>query len=125
MSSATSPTAKTRTTARSIQPHAVELDDVVAAVVVVVGCEVVVLAWARVVVVAGTVVVVGPTVVVVVGGTVVVVVAAVVVVTGAVVVVVVSCAHAPADTRPVMIDAEAATASATASLRAVGSMGAA
>ena len=50
--------------------------------------------------------------------------AAVVVVTGAVVVVV-SCAHAPAGTRPVMIGTEATTASATASLRALGSMGAA
>jgi len=90
----------------------------------VVGCEVVVLAWARVVVVAGTVVVVGGTVVV--GAAVVVVTgAAVVVVTGAVVVVVVSCAHAPVGTRPVMIGTEATTESATANLRALGSMRAA
>ena len=127
ISSATRPTARTRTTARRIQPQAVELDDAFAAVVVdvVVGCEVVVLAWARVVVVAGTVVVVAGTVDVVAGTVVVVVGAVVVVVTGAVVVVVVSSAHAPAGTMPVMIGAEATTTSATASLRALGSMRAA
>ncbi len=74
------------TTAKRTQPNVLELDVVLATVVVVVvGCDVVVVACARVVVVAGIVVVVVGAVV---GGTVVVVVGAtVVVVTGAVVVV--------------------------------------
>lgn len=85
------------TTARSTQPHALELEVVLATVVVVVvGCDVVVVGRARVVVVAGSVVVVVGAVV---GGTVVVVGAKVVVVTGAVVVVV-SCAAASPDRIP-------------------------
>ena len=106
--------------AKRTQPHTVELDDVVAAVVVVVaGFEVVVLGRARVVVVAGTVVVVVDGTVVDVVGT------AVVVETGAVVVVVVSCAHAPPEVRPVTIGAETTTTRAAASLRAFGCMRAA
>jgi len=91
------------TTARRTQPHAAELDDVLAAaVVVVVG---------TVVVVAGTVVVVVGAVVVVVDGTVVVVVA------GTDVVVVVSCADALLANRPSMIGAEViATTNTVASL---------
>lgn len=81
--------------ARRIQPQTFELDDVFAAVVVVVvGCDVVVVGRACVVVVTGSVVVVGGAVVVVVAGSVVVVAGAVVVVAGSVVVVV-SCAAAP------------------------------
>ncbi len=105
------------TTARRIQPHVFELEDVFAAAVVVVvevGCEVVVVGRARVVVVAGTVVevVVGA----VVGGTVVVVGGAVVVVSGADVVVVVSCADALAPGRPSMSGEAPRTTSAAASL---------
>jgi hypothetical protein len=86
------------TTAKSTQPQVLELEVVLATVVVVVvGCDVVVVGRARVVVVAGSVVVVVGAVV---GGTVDVVVgAAVVVVTGAVVVVV-SCAAAFPDRTP-------------------------
>ena len=108
MSRATRIAASTMTTARRTQPQAVELDDVLAAVVVVVvvGCVVVVDGCTRVVVVAGTVVVVAGMVVVV-GGTVVVVAGAVVVVVaGAVVVVVVSCAAAALATRPSVIGAD-------------------
>jgi hypothetical protein len=89
------------TTARSTQPHVLELDELLpAVVVVVVELEVVVVGRARVVVVVGAVVVVVGAVV---GGTVVVVVgAAVVDVTGAVVVVV-SWAAALPDRTPSMI----------------------
>ncbi|MGA2472121.1 MAG: hypothetical protein ABSG39_01325 [Acidimicrobiales bacterium] len=106
------------TTARRTQPHAVELDDVFAAVVVVVdGCVVVVDGRTRVVVVAGTVVVVAGTVVVVVGAVVVVAGTVVVVVAGTDVVVVVSCADALLANRPSMIGAEViATTNTVASL---------
>jgi hypothetical protein len=96
------------TTARTTQPHVVELDVVEATVVVVVlGCVEVVVGRARVVGVVGSVV--GGSVVVVVG-------AAVVVVTGAVVVVVVSCAATGPDMTPRMTG-EALSASTSAAVR--------
>ena len=119
MSRATRTAASTMTTARRTQPQAVELDDVLAAVVlvVVVGCVVVVDGRARVVVVAGTVVVVAGMVVVV-GATVVVVAGAVVVVVaGAVVVVVVSCADAALATRPNVIGADVIATTRTVTSR--------
>ena len=87
------------TTAKRTQPNVLELDVVLAAVVVVVvvAWDVVVVACARVVVVAGTVVVVVGAVV---GGTVVVVVGATVVVVTGAVVVVVSWAAAVPDMTP-------------------------
>jgi hypothetical protein len=86
------------TTAKRTQPNVLEFDVVLAAVVVVVGWDVVVVGCARVVVVVGAtvVVVVGA----VVGGTVVVVVGATVVVVTGAVVVVVSWAAAVPDMTP-------------------------
>ena len=85
------------TTAKRTQPNVLELDVVLATVVVVVGCDVGVVACTRVVVVAGSVVVVVGAVV---GGTVVVVVGATVVVVTGAVVVVVSWAAAVPDSTP-------------------------
>jgi hypothetical protein len=111
------------TTARSTQPHVLELD-VVGTVVVVVD-DVVVVGRARVVVVAGSdVVVVGAGAVV--GGTVVVVGgAAVVVVTGAVVVVVSCAAAAPARTPSMIGVTPSASTSAAERREAFECMGAA
>ncbi|HTU38287.1 MAG TPA: hypothetical protein VMF35_09730 [Acidimicrobiales bacterium] len=113
------------TTASRTHPHVFELDDDLAAVVVVVvvGCDVVV-ACACVVVVAGAVVVV--VVGAVVGGIVVVVGGAVVVVGAAVVDVVVSWAHAGMAINPIATGtAASANTPATAVLRSFGSMRAA
>ena len=94
-------TARAMTTARSTQPHVLELDVALAAVVVVVvELEVVVVGRACVVVVVGAVVVVVGAVV---GGTVVVVGGAAVVVVTGTVVVVVSWAAALTDKTPRMI----------------------
>ena len=110
-------------TARRTQPQVFELDDVEAFVVVVVGCDVVVLGRVLVVVVAGTVVVVagdrgrrGRSAVVVVVG------AAVVVVVGAAVVVVVGWAAALVASSPKLSGTAAKTIRRAARRRALGGM---